>query len=370
MSGSNFFPQLIRVLNHQIFTLMYSVAKNNSETRSQHYVQQAYQEGFYDDGKTDYWILDKNLLVKPDGQIESNAPKNRGKRVCFEERYFYESSFYKEKDFLEKNFFEPLDRDGIVAIKWMSSEDKHLLPTESIGVTLLIYISAQKFRTPKGLELIYQTNPGMTREVLLETLQEIHQNMAITLGESVIEILDASLCTTKFLVSDAPVIEWNPYAPHVDIDLYLLKGTRVIFPVNKNACVVFTPRELVESELSKKDYTQLRINARKYGDLRLDIRKFENLKLIENSEVEAVNKLIKERALRYVAGGKKEYLSIPADVPELESIFRPKIFKRSGGIAQEINGEVVGVDPYGRPMEGEELESMRKFFKRVKEKKL
>ncbi len=349
---------------------MHSVAKNNSETISQHYVQQAYQEGFYDDGKTSYWILDKNLLVKSNGQVENNAPRNRGTRVCFEEKYFYASGLYKEKDFLEKNFFGPIDKNGIVAIKYMASEDKHLLPAKNIGLTLLNYISAQKFRTPKGLELIYQTNPKMTREVLLEALQEVHQNMVITLGESVIKILDASSCATKFLVSDTPVIEWNPYALQEDIDLYLLKGTRVIFPVNKNTCLVFTPRELVENGLSKKDYTQPRINARKYGSLIFDIRKLENSKPIENSEVEAVNKLIKERALRYVAGGKKEYLSIPVDVPKLESIFKPKTFKRSGGIAQEIKGEIVGVDPYGRPMEEKELESMKNFFKWVREKNL
>src|SRR3989344_6532325 len=266
-----------------------------SITKSQHYVQQAYQEGFYENGKTSYWILDKTLLVKPDGQIEINPPKFRGARVCFEDEYFYESTLYKEKDFLEKKFFGPIDGGGILAIKYMASEDKHLLPAKDIGLTLLSYISAQKFRTPKGLDLIYQTNPEMTREVLLETLQEVHQDMVITLGEAVIEVLDAGLCGIKFVVSDAPVVEWNPYLAQTDTDLYLLKGTQVIFPVSKNTCLVFTPKELAEGRLPRKDYVQPRINARKQGGLIFDIRKLENLRPIENTEVEAINKLIKER---------------------------------------------------------------------------
>ncbi|HDZ84952.1 MAG TPA: DUF4238 domain-containing protein [Candidatus Moranbacteria bacterium] len=345
------------------------MAKDKDIAESQHYVQQAYQKGFFDDGKTNFWILDKSLPVKPNGEIENNLLKERGARVCFEGDFFYASNYYKEKDFLEKNFFGPIDADGAEALSYMLSEDKHILPSEEIGMTLLRYISAQKFRTPKGLELIEQSVPGdLTRENLLEILQQVHENMTITLAESAIEILDASSCKTKFIVSDAPVIEWNRYASQADADLYLLKGTRVIFPISKDFCLVSTPRELAEGNLTKKNYLEPRINARKYGEVIFDIRKLQNLRDINDNEVCVINKLIKDHALRYIAGGKKDYLDPPANASEIEPIIMPKKFKRSRGIAREINGKMVGVNEYGMPLEGKELEGFNRFMNWIKER--
>lgn len=344
--------------------------KNKDVSKSQHYVQQSYQEGFFEDGKTNFWIFDKNLLVRPNGEIENNSIIERGTRVCFEGDFFYSSDYYKEKDYLEKEFFGPIDAVGAVALKYMLSEDKHVLPNKEVGISLLKYISAQKFRTPKGLELIKKPVPvSMTRENLLEKLQQVHENMTITLAESVIEILDASSCKTKFIVSDAPVVEWNHYASQSDVDLYLLKGTRVIFPISKNYCLIFTPREFADGKLSKRDHLELRTNARKYGTTIFDIRKLQNSRSINDGEVCVINKLIKGNALRYVAGGKKDYLFPSGDLPDTESVLKPREFKKSAGIAREINGKVIGVDEYGRPLEGKELESMTNFFKWVKNKK-
>lgn len=346
------------------------MTKNKDISESQHYVQQAYQQGFFENGKTNYWILDKNLLVRPNGEVENAYLDEKGARVCFQEKYFYASGYYEEKDFLEKNFFGSIDIKGAEAIGYMLSEDKHILPHEGIGMDLLAYISAQKFRTPKGLELIRKSYPGsLTRENLLERLQEVHGNMTITLAESAIEILDASSCEIKFIVSDAPVIEWNRYHPQVDVDLYLLKGTHVVFPINKNFCLISTPRELSEGKLSKRDYAKPRINARKYGSVILDIRKLQNLRSVNSDEAYAINKLIRDHALRYMAGGKKEYLFPPENLPSIESVIMPKNFKRSGGIVREINGKVIGVDEYGKPLEGKKLEEMSRFMRWAKEQK-
>lgn len=346
------------------------MAKNKDTTKSQHYVQQAYQESFFEDGKTNFWILDKNMLVKPNGEIENNLIRERGTRVCFEGDFFYASNYYKEKDYLEKKFFGPIDATGAKSLKYMLSDDKHILPGGDVGINLLKYISAQKFRTPKGLGLIKESFSGnLSRENLLEILQQVHENMTITLAESVIEILDASKCETKFIVGDAPIVEWNRYASQPDIDKYLLKGTQVVFPISKNFCLVSTPRELANKELAKKDFLKARINARKYGSAIFDIRKLQNLRNINNDEVFAINKLIKDHALRYIAGGKQDYLFPPNNLPDVGSIITPKEFKRSSGIAHEVNGKVVGVDEYGRSLEGKELEDFTRFFNWVKDKK-
>ncbi len=346
------------------------MGKNKDEAKSQHYVQQAYQEGFFEDGKTNFWILDKNMLVKPNGEIENNLIRERGTRVCFEGDFFYASNYYKEKDYLEKKFFGPIDASGAESLKYMLSDDKHILPGADVGMNLLKYISAQKFRTPKGLELIRESFSGnLSREKLLEILQQVHENMTITLAESIIEILDASKCETKFIVGDAPVVEWNRYTSQPDIDKYLLKGTQVVFPISRNFCLVFTPRELADKKLAKKDFLKTRINARKYGSAIFDIRKLQNLRDINNDEVFAINKLIKDHALRYIAGGKQDYLFPSNNLPDVGSIITPKEFKRSGGIAQEVNGKVVGVDEYGRPLEGKKLEDFTRFFNWVKNKK-
>lgn len=344
--------------------------KDENISGSQHYVQQAYQKGFLDDGKTNFWILDKNLLVRPDGQIENNNIRERGARVCFEGKFFYASNYYKEKDFLEKEFFGPIDSSGAVALEYMLSEDKFILPCENVGMMLLKYISAQKFRTPKGLELIEKSIPGkITKEDLLEKLQEIHENMSITLAESVIEILDASSCETKFIVSDAPVVEINQYASQAELDLYLSKGTQVIFSISKDFCLVSTPRELAEKKIAKKDYLKPRINARKYGTTIFDHRKLQNVRAINDDEVSAINKAIKEHAQRYIAGAKKEFLFPSPESSNIIQVITPKKFKRSGGIAGEINGEVVGTDEYGRPLEGKELEGFKNFFSWVNKQK-
>ncbi len=344
--------------------------RNDSTAKSQHYVQQAYQEGFLDDGKTNFWILDKNLLVRPDGQIENNNIRERGARVCFEGKFFYASNYYKEKDFLEKEFFGPIDSSGAEALEYMLSNIKNILPRRDIGMSFLKYISAQKFRTPKGLKLIEKSIPGkITKEDLLEKLQEIHENMSITLTESVIEILDASSCETKFIVSDAPVVEINQYVSRAELDLYLSKGTQVIFPISKDLCFVSTPRELAEKKITKKDYLKPRINARKYGTTIFDIRKLQNVRNINDAEVATINKVIKEHAQRYIAGAKKEFLFPSPESSNITQVITPKKFKKSGGIAREIDGEVVGIDEFGRPLEGKELEGFKNFFNWVNKKK-
>lgn len=344
--------------------------KNKDVSKSQHYVQQAYQSGFFEDGKTKFWIFDSNLLVLPNGKIKIMRPRDAAASQCFEGDFFYASDYYEEKDFLEKEFLGPIDKIGAEALKYMLSNDKNVLPGEDVGMNLLKYISAQKFRTPKGLELIKKSaSENLTRENLLEMLQRVYENMAIILSESVIEILDARLCGAKFIVSDAPVIEWNRYISQSDVNLYLLKGTQIIFPISKNFCLISTPRELVEGRLSKKDYLKPRINARKYGTTIFDIRKLQNLREISNDDVCIINKLIKDRASRYIAGGKKDYLFPLANLSDIESMIMPKQFKRSGGIAREINGKVIGIDEYGIPLEGKKLESFTNFFKWVKNKK-
>lgn len=346
------------------------MVKDKNTSKSQHYVQQAYQEGFFENGKRNFWIFDKNLLVKPNGEIENNLIMERGTRVCFEGDFFYASNYYEEKDYLEKKFFGPIDASGAGALKYILSDDKHLLPSDDVGMNLLKYISAQKFRTPKGLELIKESfSEDISRENLLEILQQVHENMTITLAESVIEILDASKCENKFIVSDAPVVEWNRCASQPDINKYLLKGTQVIFPISKNFCLVSTPRELANKELMKKDFLKARINARKYGSVIFDIRKLQNLRDMGSDEVFAINKLIKEHALRYIAGGKQYYLFPPHNLPNVGLLITPKEFKRNGGIAREVNGKIIGVDEYGRPLEGKELEDFTKFFNWVKNKK-
>jgi hypothetical protein len=346
------------------------MAKNKDTTKSQHHAQQAYQKGFFEYGKTKFLIFDNSLLALPSGKIKIRRSRNVATSQCFERDFFYTSNYYKEKDYLEKKFFEPIDASGAKALKYMLSNDKYILPDGDVGMNLLKYISAQKFRTPKGLELIKESfSEDISRENLMEILQQVHENMTITLAESIIEILDASKCETKFIVSDAPVVEWNRYTSQPDIDKYLLKGTQVIFPISKNFCLISTPRELANKKLAKKDFLKARINARKYGSTIFDIRKLQNLRDINNDEVFAINKLIKDHALRYIAGGKQDYLFPPNNLPDVGSIIAPKEFKRSGGIAQEVNGKVVGVDEYGRPLQGKNLEDFTRFFDWVKNKK-
>lgn len=341
--------------------------KNTS--KSQHYVQQAYQKGFYADEKTDYWVLDKTMLVRPDGNIEGLQPKKRGARVSFEDTYFYASDYYPEKDYLEKEFFGPIDTLGAVALQYMLSGNKNLWPSANVGTDFLNYISAQKFRTPKGLDLLRQAmRPNATKEELLEHLQEVHRNMTITLGESVIEILDARKCEVKFIVSDNPVVEWHKYISQENTDNFLLKGTQVIFPISKDFCLVSTPRELANGDISKQDYFLPRENARKYGNLIFDVRKLQNERTVNSDEVSRINKAIKENALQGIAGAEKDYL-FPESTLFLEDVLKPQNFKRSGGISYVKNGKIVGFDEYGNPLKGDALKSMEDFHKFAEKKR-
>lgn len=338
---------------------------------SHHYIQQRYQKNFFEPGETQYWYEDTVFIIDKNGNI-TNDVKYRGTKVCFAADNLYAISTIADKDYLEIALFNRLVEQNYYAIDYVLSGSSFSLPSRDVGFSLFRYISAQKMRTPHGLFLVgkYFAALGkkLTDDEVLAAMTDMIERMAITLSEAAIEIFDATNLSVKFILSDAPTVTYNKLLREENLLDFLLKGTQIIFPLSRNFCMVFTPRELSDGKLNKRDYCIARKNARISGSSIFDVRKLRNFRDADVEEVNSINFLIREKSYRYIAGGKKEYMTCKKSI-DYSSILKPKRYRRNKEICFVRNGKLECYDEFGQQVEGVQKDKMRDFFTWANNKK-
>ncbi len=83
-------------------------------------------------------------------------------------------------------------------------------------------------------------------------------------------------------------------------------GTHTIFPLSLNRCLVMTNLGYVRNPQIK--LTKDRVNARVFGEAIFDLRKIQTGRQIDETYVTTINYVVKQRARRYVAAARKEWL--------------------------------------------------------------
>ncbi|ARP81209.1 hypothetical protein CAL12_10395 [Bordetella genomosp. 8] len=332
-------------------------------TRNNHYVPQWYQSGFLSNSEPKLWYLDTTPeVVTLDGgkSYTKKGLHHYGTKSCFYEYDLYTTRFGSfVSDEVERLLFGDIDIRGARAVR-------ALIKGEVDEVTntfqdFFEYMNAQLLRTPKGLDWIKARYPALSQVDLMIEMQSLRVMHGTIWTESVREIVSASASDLKFLVSDCPVTLYNPATPpssprcaYPNDPRIDWQGTQTIFPLDANHCLILTHLDHAEAP-SESKLTTPRVHARfgGFGIARTDA--FIRRRTLSQTEVAAVNVLLKARARRYIAASRKEWLyperEFNGSWQQLATVLRPTddLWRFGGQIYVKFeDGSVHHQDQYGR----------------------
>jgi hypothetical protein len=297
------------------------------------------------------------------GHYFRNAVRRIGPIICFKEDHLYTLRFGEfALDVVEKHFFGDLDYRGSEAVEFFRDYELRDGAHEAFN-NLIPYMGAQKVRTPKGLDFLRKLTGESDHHATLGMMGELFQMHATLWTESVWEIICCDNTSTKFIISDHPVTTYNKgqfpgsLACRYPLDSPVeCVGTHTIFPLNLNRCLVITNLGYVRNP--KINPIRQRENPRYFQQSTFDLRKIQTDRQIGEDYVNAINHVIKTRAKRYIAAGKREWL-----YPE--NHLRTRMWDKVGGkdflmpdprkvqfttdfVAGFNDGSAWGHDEYGR----------------------
>lgn len=344
-----------------------------SKTRNNHYVPQWHQKEFFEIGHNKLAYLDMNppQNVLDDGRVVTakdlfDAPTSR----AFCQRDLYSTFFGTSvNDEIERRLFGDIDARGSNAIRAFAGPavgewHRHFQ-------TLFEYIDIQKIRTPKGLDWLKAQYPTLTQNELMFEMQGIRMMHCTIWAGGVREIVSAEDADVKFIISDHPVTIYNHAAPpgapecaYPNDPAIALKASQTIFPLTHNFCLILTNLEYARdpstSPLDKRTF------ARNYRHSMARTDTFIRTRKLSSQEVLRINYVLKARARRYVAAGRKEWLYPEKSVSETWGELRKTLLPPNdelwhfGGemFAKFESGHVHYQDEFGR------TEKQRDFLKK------
>jgi Protein of unknown function (DUF4238) len=334
-------------------------------SHAHHYVPQWYQRRFLEPGRTKFYYLDLHpeTLERNGVRYQRNALLQWGPSRCFYKNDLYTLAFGKTTtDHMERLFFGPVDFAGSGAMPAMAefSGIASVHPRKFEAVRR--YMGAQRFRTPRGLDEIrhlasYEERGPNSALVALGTAFEAYATMWT---EGVWEIVRARQSPSKFIVTDDPLTfyckvvfpsEWR--YPN-DVSLKQI-GTRTIFPLSLDSCLIITHLQLVRNPWSTP--TMFRENARYFDSTMKHLGDIQFGRELEEDEVLRINYILKKRATRYIAASEEEWLhperrisTVKWGLLDEDWFMLPNLWKVrfTTGYAMGGDGWGFAIDEYGR----------------------
>jgi|SRR5882724_5419799 len=332
-----------------------------SPTRNNHYVPRWYQAGFFEPGRTTLAYLDLTppQITLPDGRTKAgNSLVHWATARCFQQRDLY-STFFDTlvSDEIERRLFGDVDAKGAKAIRAFAETD--VSEWHRQFQNLFLYVDVQKIRTTKGLDWLKAQYPALTQNELMLEMQGIRSMHCTIWAEGVREIISAEDSDVKFIISDHPVTIYNhavppeaaPCAYPLDPSI-ALKASQTIFPLSRDFCMIFTNLEYAQDPTTNPH--EKRTFARNYRNSMVQTHAFIRERRLTAPDVARINRIIRARARRYVAAGRKEWLHSDQNEGwgDLRQVLLPpkKELYRYGGemFAKFDNGTVYYQDAFGR----------------------
>jgi hypothetical protein len=286
-----------------------------TQARVHHYVPQLYQRRFLQPAQTKYHYLD----LQPDTvRTETKAYQRRNLLHWGPKRCFCKDDLYTVKlgdwttDQVESSWFGDIDIRGKKAVDVFGDHDGSFKGQGEAVRNLMMYMDAQRIRTPRGLDQLKQRVDVRDHNATLLAMQRLFQFHETMWMEAVWEVARASQSVTKFIVSDDPVTFFNsrvfpgecPYPGRIELDQI---GTRTIFPLGLNSCLILTHTQLVRNP-SRANLTRSRANARSFEPAVIQLTNIQYGRELEEDEVLRINFILKKRATRYIAAAEEEWL--------------------------------------------------------------
>lgn len=292
--------------------------------RRNHYVPVWYQRRFLANdirGKKFYYLdLDPDSVVSDRRSYKRNALLRWGPRRCFFERDLYTTKFGEwELTEIEEKFFGKIDSAGSASVKYWSNF-KHPSVDREAFQNLLLYMSIQKLRTPKGLDYLADLVKLSDKNMVLVKLQELQQLFCALWTECIWSIIDASESETKFILSDHPVTVYNkacfPLSKwcrgHRDPEIWLT-GTHTLFPLSLEKMLVLTNLSWVRNPYESPLKT--RPNPKLFRPAMFNFMQIQTGRFLTKVEVCEINYVLKRRARRYIAATEESWLYPENDIP-------------------------------------------------------
>jgi hypothetical protein len=228
--------------------------KARQQSHAHHYVPQWYQRRFLP-GKSKFWYLDlhPDTIVQDGVSHQRDELLNWGPKLCF-----YHEDLYTVKlgswttDEVERRFFGEADRRGREGVAIFENYEGIAAGTGDAFQNLVRYMGAQRFRTPRALDLIKKRFGSGNHNVTLRVMQDLFELHGTMWMEGVWEIVRARRSPTKFIVSDGPVTFFNKlmfpseWAYPKDVEHKAI-GTRTLFPLGLDSCLIVTHLQLVRN---------------------------------------------------------------------------------------------------------------------------
>ncbi len=291
----------------------------SAEYTSNHFVPQWYQRRFLPEDQADreLYLLDLKPEFFRDGRgvrRQRKALRRTGTRRCFaiDDLYTTRVAGVESRE-LERVFFGEIDRRGKDAVAFFDRFD-HDRVSGSALTDLMMYMSTQKLRTPKGLDWLATQVRTSDRKDVLARMPELRSLYGAIWAESVWQIADASASSTKFIISDHPVTVYNqacapgnplwskgPNEPDIR-----LQGTHTIFPLSSERLLILTNQAWACSP--HRSPLATRPNPELFRSTLFNFHDVQTRRDLAEREVLMINWIIKKRAYRHIAAVHEEWL--------------------------------------------------------------
>lgn len=295
-----------------------TLPKTPNEYKNNHYVPEWYQKRFLPSGQKDnelYYIdLKPGEFKDQRGTIHPKKALHRqGFRRCFAESDLYTTKFESmESRDIEKYFFGNIDSRGRRAVDYFTNFAHPSVDGKAFQ-DMMMYMSTQKLRTPKGLGWLGDKAGTTDQHRILELMLRLRQLHCATWTECVWLIADASQSATKFIISDHPITVYNrrcgPRSQWCrgfrDPDIWL-QGTHTIFPLSLEKVLILTNLSWVRNPYQSP--VGLRPNPNPLRGAIFKFTEIQTLRHLTEQEVREINFITKSRALRYIAAAREEWL--------------------------------------------------------------
>lgn len=325
--GANRFPCLENLCRSPTNLLKRPCAQNiteivsailmENEYHKQHYVPVWYQKRFMPPAAKDnellYLDLRPGTFKDPRGVVHPNRALRRlGPKRCFYEPDLYTHTMGNIRHTeIEQYFFGAIDGHGKKAIEHFTDFDHMKAGTHEALQPMLLYMSTQKLRTPKGLGWLAEKTRNSNHSSVLETMVRLQQIFCAIWTESIWLIADASQSKTKLLVSDNPVTVYNRRCGpqwcnrHNDPDIWL-NGTHTFFPLSAEKLLILTNLSWVRNPY--QDPITPRPNPNPFRHAMFNILDIQIGRHLIEQEVREINFITKLRAHRYIAAAQEDWL--------------------------------------------------------------
>ncbi len=293
----------------------------SGEYKNNHYVPVWYQKRFVPNPDSDYELFYLNL--NPPVFFDSKGRAHTGKavrklgfRYCFTEKDLYTINFRGvESKIIEQYFFGEIDRRGRLAVE-QCAKFSHPWNGSDFFNDLLLYMSTQKLRTPKGLAWLCDqaASRGITdRNSILALMTQLRQLYSAIWMECVWLIADASKSDTKFIISDHPITIYNRRCgprsqwcrEYNDPDIRY-HASHTLFPLSLDKILILTNLSWVRNPYQNE--LGMRPNPSFFRPAIMKITEIQTLRFLSEKEVQQINFIIKSRAYRYIAAAREDWL--------------------------------------------------------------